>query len=563
MKQEFRVILAMALSVGIFITYQNFFAPPPPHILNATSSTTTVTTAVPTTIASALPTTATLTPMVPEAADPNFVATPQTLSIDTTKVKFNVNTIGASITNAELNHYLANAEKGSRKKDALETEDSFALFLGLSGYDHLSPDKIFQIIKDETLANNERHVDLAWQDKNLRVEKSLVINPALSPYAILVKYNVINRSTTPYVLTPYIENRLRQKNIVEPKGILAKLSNSQQDYYHPQYYKEGKLITKLDWKNFTTLADKGTLSWSAISDRYFLIASAPETTGTANTTLDFGKLVDNKGNFLQARLYATPITLNPGAQMSGSFLNYIGPKLHKELEALPMALDKSVDYGWFAVIATPILWLMRLIHTIIPNWGLVIIALTFIIKLATHPINKKSLQSMKAMQLLQPKLQEIKKKYPDDKLKQNEEVMQLFKTHGVNPLGGCLPMLLQMPVYIVLYKVLWNAIELYHAPFLWYKDLSAPDPYYIAPVLLGIFMYFQQKLTPNASADPAQQKMMAFMPVMFSVFMIFLPVGLTIYIFVNTLMSVVQQYMMRHDLTFKDLLKGKWEAKMV
>ena len=168
---------------------------------------------------------------------------------------------------------------------------------------------------------------------------------------------------------------------------------------------------------------------------------------------------------------------------------------------------------------------------------------------------------MKAMQLLQPKLQEIKKRYPDDKPKQNDEVMKLFKTHKVNPLGGCLPMLLQMPIYIALYKVLWNAIELYHSPFLWYRDLSAPDPYFIAPILLGLFMFLQQKLTPSATTDPAQQKMMLIMPVMFSAFMLFLPVGLVIYIFVNTFMSVLQQFMMQRDLSFKDLLTGKWQAK--
>ena len=163
---------------------------------------------------------------------------------------------------------------------------------------------------------------------------------------------------------------------------------------------------------------------------------------------------------------------------------------------------------------------------------------------------------MKAMQQLQPKMKEIKKKYADDKTKQQQEVMQLFKTHKVNPAGGCLPLLLQFPVYIALYKVLWNAIEIYHAPFMWiYADLSAPDPFYISPVLLGVFMFLQQKLTPTASTDPAQQKMMMIMPVMFTVFMLFLPVGLVIYIFVNTVMSVVQQYMMKRDISSRDLIK--------
>jgi YidC/Oxa1 family membrane protein insertase len=139
--------------------------------------------------------------------------------------------------------------------------------------------------------------------------------------------------------------------------------------------------------------------------------------------------------------------------------------------------------------------------------------------------------------------------------------MQLFKAHKVNPMGGCLPMLAQFPIYIALYKVLWNSIELFHQPFFWfYKDLSAPDPYYITPILLGLFMAAQQKLTPSASADPTQQKMMMIMPVMFTVFMLFLPLGLVVYILVNTVMSVTQQYMYNHGIGIMDLVRGRWKA---
>jgi YidC/Oxa1 family membrane protein insertase len=140
------------------------------------------------------------------------------------------------------------------------------------------------------------------------------------------------------------------------------------------------------------------------------------------------------------------------------------------------------------------------------------------------------------------------------------ETMQLFRSHKVNPMGGCLPMLLQFPIYIALYKVLWGSIELYRAPFFWfYKDLSAPDPYLITPILLGIGMVFQQKLMPSTSADPAQQKMMMFMPIMFSVFMLFLPVGLVIYILVNTAMSVTQQMMYNKNIRLRDLMRGRWQ----
>ncbi len=164
---------------------------------------------------------------------------------------------------------------------------------------------------------------------------------------------------------------------------------------------------------------------------------------------------------------------------------------------------------------------------------------------------------MKAMQKLQPKLKELREKFKDNRERLNMETMNLFKTHKVNPMGGCLPMLLQMPIYFALYKVLFTATELYHAPFFGpYQDLSAPDPYFVLPILLGIMMVLQQKLTPTAG-DPSQAKMMMIMPIMFSGFMLFLPVGLVVYIFVNTVMTVVQQYFHHRDINLFDLIKAK------
>ena len=245
-----------------------------------------------------------------------------------------------------------------------------------------------------------------------------------------------------------------------------------------------------------------------------------------------------------------------------SYTLYVGPKDINDLKAAGAKLDEAIDYGWFTVIAVPILYLLRFFHGLIGNYGLAIILLTIFVKLLLHPINVKSLKSMKGMQQLQPRLKELQLKYKDDKQKLNQETMMLFKAHKVNPMGGCLPMLAQFPIYIALYKVLWNSIELYHAPFFWfYKDLSAPDPYFITPILLGLFMVAQQKLTPSASADPAQQRMMMIMPVMFTAFMLFLPVGLVVYILVNTVMSVTQQYMYNNGIGIMDLIKKRRKTK--
>jgi len=253
-----------------------------------------------------------------------------------------------------------------------------------------------------------------------------------------------------------------------------------------------------------------------------------------------------------------------GDTETSSFSVYVGPKDINQLKAVGVNLEKSIDYGWFTVISVPILYLLHFFYKIIHNYGVAIILLTIFVKLLLHPINAKSLKSMKAMQKVQPQLKELQKKYKDDKQRLNQETMALFKAHKVNPMGGCLPMLAQFPIYIALYKVLWNSIELFHAPFFWfYRDLSAPDPYYITPVLLGLFMVAQQKLMPSTSADPTQKKMMMLMPVMFSVFMLFLPVGLVVYILVNTVMSVTQQYLYNKGIRMRDLIRGKWQPSSI
>ncbi len=212
-------------------------------------------------------------------------------------------------------------------------------------------------------------------------------------------------------------------------------------------------------------------------------------------------------------------------------------------------------------IAVPILYVLKFFYSLVHNYGVAIILLTILVKLLLHPINVKSLKSMKAMQQLQPRLKELQAKHKGDKQKLNQETMQLFRAHKVNPMGGCLPMVLQLPIYIALYKVLWSSIELFHAPFFWfYRDLSAPDPYMITPILLGVFMLAQQHIMPSASADPAQKKMMMLMPIMFTGFMLFLPVGLVIYILVNTATSVTQQYMYNKGIGIMDLIRGRWRT---
>jgi len=299
---------------------------------------------------------------------------------------------------------------------------------------------------------------------------------------------------------------------------------------------------------------RGQLPWAGIEDRYFLVSLISRRV-SPEQVLRMRKDAD----FLDLSLYPGDVTIPSQGRHEETFSFYVGPKERNLLMQAGVGLEKAVDYGWFSVLAIPILKLLQVFQGVVKNWGLAVIILTLFIKLLMNPLTAKSMKSMKEMQKLQPKLAALKEKYKDDRQRVNTETMALFRSHGVNPMGGCLPMLLQMPIYIALYKVLYNAIEFYHAPFVgFYRDLSAPDPYFILPVLLGVSMVLQQKLTPSPSADPTQKQMMMIMPVMFTAFMLFLPVGLVLYILVNTVSSVLQQWMYQRGIRWRDLLRGRW-----
>lgn len=220
------------------------------------------------------------------------------------------------------------------------------------------------------------------------------------------------------------------------------------------------------------------------------------------------------------------------------FLN----KKYDDLLDFGYNLDASIDFGIWALIAVPILKGLQFFFTVFPNYGISIILLTILIRTLTFPLQYKSFKSMKKMQVIQPELTKIREKFKDEPQVMQKETMALFKKAGANPLGGCLPLLLQMPVFFAFYKVLYSAVELVDAPFyFWIMDLSEKDPYYVLPVLMSIAMFFNTKLTPTTSADPAQQKIMMFMPLIFGFIMKDLPAGLTLYIFVSTVMGMLQQ----------------------
>jgi YidC/Oxa1 family membrane protein insertase len=226
---------------------------------------------------------------------------------------------------------------------------------------------------------------------------------------------------------------------------------------------------------------------------------------------------------------------------------YVGPKSIDILKSANAEFAKVIDFGMFEFIATPLLYVMKYFFEIVSNWGIAIILLTLLVRLLVLPFNIMSMKSMKAMQKIQPLMTSVREKFKDDPVRMNQEIMALMKENKANPLGGCLPMLLQIPIFFALYRVIGSSIELYQSPFFgWINDLSHHDRFYVLPVLMGITMYVQQKMTPT-NMDPAQAKIMAFLPLIFTFFMLQLPSGLTLYMFVSALFGITQQWYMLRD----------------
>jgi YidC/Oxa1 family membrane protein insertase len=237
-----------------------------------------------------------------------------------------------------------------------------------------------------------------------------------------------------------------------------------------------------------------------------------------------------------------PLSFVKGAQ-NLTLNGYIGPKEYDKLNAINPEMTKIIEYGFFTFLAKPVFLFLKYIYSLLGNWGWSIVAITLIIRLILYPLTYKGMVSMNRLKELSPKIKEIQKKYKGEPQKMNAKMMELYKKHNANPMGGCLPMLMQIPVFFAIYRVLQNSIELKHADWIaWYTDLSVMDPYYVLPILMGASMFWQQKITPTNYTDPMQEKIMKFLPLIFTFFFVTFPAGLTLYWFTNNLFSVAQQY---------------------
>ena len=279
-----------------------------------------------------------------------------------------------------------------------------------------------------------------------------------------------------------------------------------------------------------------SIQWFGFADKYFLNAIIAEKNSIASV-----ELKKNSAGFFESIISSPQFTINPGQSATTSSRLFVGPKDLDILKAEGNSLEQSLDLGWFTVIAKPLLYTLKYFYGYVGNYGVAIIIITIILKAFFFPLTHKSYKSMKGMQKIQPEMAKLREKYKDDRDAMNKAVMELYREHKVNPMGGCLPMIVQIPVFFALYKSLMFSIELRHAPFfLWVTDLADKDPYYVTPVIMGITMFVQQKMTPS-QMEPMQQKMMLALPVVFTFMFLSFPSGLVLYWLVNNVLTIGQQ----------------------
>ena len=359
-------------------------------------------------------------------------------------------------------------------------------------------------------------------------------------YVIDVAHELTNSGATPLEFFAYFQ---LVRDTKPPEGDSAMVPT----YTGPAVYTDKEKFQKVAFGDI----DKGKQpypknsndGWVGMLQHYFLSAWLPK----GNTPREFYT------RQLQQGLYAAGVilpagTVAPGASASVSVPLYAGPQEQQKLAALAPGLELAVDYGWLTVIAVPLFWVLQWIHGWAGNWGVAIIILTILIKLLFYPLSEASYRSMAKMRVVAPKMQRLKEQFGDDRQRMQQAMMELYKTEKINPLGGCLPIVVQIPVFIALYWVLLGSVEMRQAPFaLWITDLSSPDPWYILPILMGATMIIQTRLNPEPP-DPIQAKVMKIMPVAFSRFFFFFPAGLVLYWLVNNVLSIAQQWHINRSL---------------
>ena len=381
--------------------------------------------------------------------------------------------------------------------------------------------------------NDELVVPLSWQDASgITVEKRYTFRRG--SYAIQLEQVVSNGSDAEWRGAEYV--RIKRHSAEMERSMFNVDSYS---FDGPIVF-NGEKSEKLDRDD---LMDDGRYEfnaqqgWFGSIQHHFLRAVVP----TPGVDFKYDVVV-NGDVATSSAIRRSLVSIAPGASDTFATALFVGPKLQDQLEAIDESLKLTVDYGWLTIISQPLFWLLSFVHDYVANWGVAIILVTFLIKLAFYKLTESSGRSMAKMRNLQPRMKALQDRYKDDKQALSQAMMDLYKREKVNPAAGCLPILIQMPFFLAFYWVLLESVEMRQAPFaLWITDLSTRDPYFILPLIMGVAMFAQQKLNP-APTDPVQAKVMQIMPIMFTVFFAFFPSGLVLYWVTNTLLSILQQW---------------------
>lgn len=402
---------------------------------------------------------------------------------------------------------------------------------------------IFQTSQQKyQLADGEEQlqVNLTYQQGDVTITKRYTFERG--EYLVKLDYLIDNQSSEPWQANLYGQIKRDNSAAGEGPGGLFAIK----PFLGAAITTDEEKYKKLDFGDlseqpFKTEKEGG---WVAMVQHYFVSAWVPDAEQIHNYHL---RQLGSRNVFLLG--FTSPSTaVAPGSQAQISAQFYTGPKDTQKLETISPYLDLTVDYGWLWWIAKPLFTVLDWLHGFLNNWGLAIIALTIIIKAAFFKLSATSYRSMAKMRKLSPKMAELKERYGDDRQKMSQELMKLYKKEKVNPLGGCLPILIQMPVFLALYWVLMESVELRHAPFLlWIQDLSVKDPYYVLPLLMGLTMFIQFKLNPTPP-DPTQAKIMQLMPIVFTFLFLFFPAGLVLYWVTNNTLSITQQYIITRQI---------------
>ena len=380
--------------------------------------------------------------------------------------------------------------------------------------------------------SDELEVKLLWSGENgISVEK--IFTFYRDTFVFDVKHRVINQGNTNWVGRQY--QQLRHSPISEERSWLRLPTYTGTAYFDGAYHKHK--FNDVEDEPINMQVDGG---WVAVLQHYFVSAWIPE---TEEQNRFYSKAVKAAGeDQLLIGMLSNAQTVAPNSSAEFNRRLYAGPKIQGEMKEIAKGLDLSVDYGMFSILSKPLFWLLQWFHNLVGNWGLAIILVTVVVKLIFYKLSETSYKSMARMRKLQPRIKALQERFSDDKQKLGQATWELYRKEKVNPAKGCLPILIQMPVFLALYWVLIESVELRQAPFmLWIHDLSIRDPIFVLPFLMGISMFIQFKLNP-APPDPMQAKIFAMMPIMMTIFMAFFPAGLVLYWLVNNILSIVQQY---------------------